>query len=356
MDSSIYKKIMDYLLDLIGRNASVPNYKLPSERMLAAHFEASRKPVQHAYDKLIEYGYVTKVHGSGYFIRSDIKAERLQSAIYKNVRIAFITVSAKTRFSHAILTGIGDFCAEHKIEYTVHFSDNSPTKEAALLHSLPRSGAMGVILFPVDDEYPYQEELIRYSLRKYPFVLVDRALPNISASFIASDNHNAMVDAVRFLYERNYKNPLFITPPTHIAATVEARINGYTHGLLKYYKIAAPRNLLSLGGGAAQQQESIARLLRKYPDTDAIIVQGTLCDPVLTTLRSLHMEHIRLMVFDDELSYAVRRQLQPYFIQQDGYHIGYYAAQTLYNHILGDTHPVAKRLPVSIVDFEGKVD
>ena len=53
MDSSIYKRIMDYLLEIINRNANIPNYKLPSERMLAANFDSSRKPDRHAYEHLI---------------------------------------------------------------------------------------------------------------------------------------------------------------------------------------------------------------------------------------------------------------------------------------------------------------
>jgi len=40
MDSSIYKKITDYLLKIISRNAGIPNYKLPSERMLLTPAES----------------------------------------------------------------------------------------------------------------------------------------------------------------------------------------------------------------------------------------------------------------------------------------------------------------------------
>ena len=62
------------------------------------------------------------------------------------------------------------------------------------------------------------------------------------------------------------------------------------------------------------------------------------------------MQSIKLMLFDDELTHTERDILKPYFILQDGYHIGYYAAETLYNHIWGDKRPVIKRLPVTIID------
>lgn len=352
MDSSIYKRIIDYLLEIINRNAGIPNYKLPSERTIAANFDASRKPVRHAYEQLIERGYVTNIHGRGYFIRSDIQPDELSTAFQKNIRISFIIPSVQTHYSHSILTGIEGFCADNHVEYTIHISDDSPAKESSLLNSVSRSGSMGIILFPADYSISYHNELFRLSNRKYPFVLVDRSLPNINASFISSDNHKAMVDAVHFLYQKHYHNPVFATSPATLAASTDTRINGYTHGLLKYYKVASPRNLLSLDGSRTQQENAVTKFLQKYPDTDVVIVHGAQRLPVLAAMKALGMLNIKLMIFDDELSNAERETLRPYFIQQDGYHIGYTAAETLYNHILGDMRPVIKRLPVTIIDSD----
>lgn len=81
---------------------------------------------------------------------------------------------------------------------------------------------MGIILFPADNDVAYYNELIRLSVRKYPFVLVGRSLPNISASFISSDNHSAMVNAVKFLYEKHYQNPVFMVSPATLAASTDS--------------------------------------------------------------------------------------------------------------------------------------
>ena len=48
MDSTIYRKIESHLMEIIQQNAHLPNYKLPSERMLSVTFGASRKPVRNA--------------------------------------------------------------------------------------------------------------------------------------------------------------------------------------------------------------------------------------------------------------------------------------------------------------------
>ena len=94
------------------------------------------------------------------------------------------------------------------------------------------------------------------------------------------------------------------------------------------------------------------RHLSQHPDTDIIIVPGAQRLPILNAMRTLQLQSIKLMVFDDELSHKEREDLKPYIIQKDGYHIGYTAAETLYNHILGDMRPVIKRLPVTIIDSD----
>ena len=151
-DNLVYKKIMNYLLDIISRNANLPNFKLPSERSLSVNFDTSREPVRHAYEKLIEHGYVINLHGRGYFIRSNIKPDDLLTTFQKSIKISFIIPSIVTQYSHDILSGVSDFCTENHIEYTIHVSDGVIDKESALLHSIPSSGAMGVILFPADND------------------------------------------------------------------------------------------------------------------------------------------------------------------------------------------------------------
>jgi GntR family transcriptional repressor for pyruvate dehydrogenase complex len=66
-DITIYKKIIEYLSDLIIANEDIPGFKLPSERSLADKFNASRRPIRFAYSKLIERGHVEKNTWQGSF-------------------------------------------------------------------------------------------------------------------------------------------------------------------------------------------------------------------------------------------------------------------------------------------------
>lgn len=353
MDSTVYKKIESYLLEIIAQNAGIPDYKLPSERALSLTFNTSRKPVRYAYTRLIEKGYVVNIHGKGYFISDSTQQDTSLLPSRSSPRICLIIPSIRSQFSHDILAGAGDFCNAHQVELSIHISSNSAEKEEQLLRSVPASGAKGIILFPVDQDIMQHNQLQKLSVRKYPLVLVDRKLPNIHASFISSENHQAMVNAVEFLHEKDFKNIVYVSPPSASASTTDARINGFTHGLLRYYKMATPNNLLILEGTPLQQKETCIQYLQKYPDTQIIIVCGVQRFPVIMAAQELGIQipkDMKLMLFDDELSPAERNALKPYILQQDGYRIGHLAAESLYNQIYGDLRPVIRELPVTIID------
>lgn len=353
MDSMLYKKIEGHIMDIIRQNAGVPNYKLPSERALSILFETSRKPVRHAYDKLIQKGLVDNIHGKGYFISAQTDPEALHLSKRENLRFSLIIPSIVTQFCHEILVGSSDFCSQRQIELTILVSDDNPAKEKRLLNSAPLSGSDGIILFPADLDTIYNQELFNLHMRNYPLVLVDRTLPNIPASFISSENHQAMVNAVEFLKDKGFAHLVYVTAPSTLASTVDTRINGFTHGLLRHYKMATPQNLLVLEGPPAQQKSTMIKFLQTYPETEIIIIPGTMRSIVLTAARELGIripERLKLMIFDDELSPYERVSLKPYILKQDGYHIGYYAAECLYNQLFGDMRPITKLLPIAVID------
>ena len=60
-----YKQIVSFLIETIEQTGYTPNYRLPSERMLSLKFQASRRPIRLAYDKLIEQGYKVIQFGGG---------------------------------------------------------------------------------------------------------------------------------------------------------------------------------------------------------------------------------------------------------------------------------------------------
>ena len=350
MDQKLYSEIESYIMEVIAQNASIPNFKLPSERMLSLKFNVSREPIRHAYENLIKKGIVVKNHGRGYFISN---AANLRSAsASQNTKITLIISDVTTRYTHNILSGINAFCWEHNMELSILISDSDPEKENKLLKSAHQSGTKGIILFPVNYDTSYNDELFNLTAKKFPLVLIDRTLP-VRASYIASENHQAMIDAVGFLHSKGIQNPVYLSPPIAVCSTTETRLNGFTHAMLRYYKKIEPQNVLIIDGTPSEIKDMVIRHIKKYANIDVMIVLGTTYPAVLMALSELGLrtpQDLRLMIFDDELSHAECNTLKPYLIKQDGYHIGYYASQALYNQLYGDSRPVTQMLPVTIID------
>lgn len=350
MDQKLYNEIESYIMDVITQNASIPNYKLPSERMLSLKFDVSREPIRHAYENLIKKGVVIKNHGRGYFIRNFANAH--SASALQNIKIALIISDVTTRYTHNILSGINAFCWEHHMELSILISDSDPEKENKLLKFACQSGAKGIILFPVNYDTSYNDALFNLTAKKFPLVLIDRTLP-VRASYVASENHQAMIDAVEFLYSKRAQNPVYISPPVAVCSTTETRLNGFTHGMLRYYKKIEPQNVLIVNGNPSEIKDTVIRHLKKYTNTDVLIVLGTTYPAILMALDELGLsipQDLKLMIFDDELSHNQYNTLKPYLIKQDGYHIGYNAAEALYNQLYGDSRLVTQMLPVTIVD------
>lgn len=352
MDQRLYKQIENCIMDIISQNHTTADYKLPSERWLSQKFNASREPVQRAYSILMQKGYVIKKHGKGYFIRSQANTNSSDTVTSQNPKITLIIPDVTTRYTHNLLSGINTFCWEHHMDLSILISDSDAEKENGLVSIAHRSGASGIIIFPVNYDFTCNDELSFLSGKKYPLVVIDRSLP-VRASFVTSENHQAMINAVEFLQRKGFQKLVYISSPTSIASTADSRLNGFSHGLLRYYKMIEPRNILITEGTPSEIKTAVIQYLKKNTDTEVIIVPGTMCPAIVMAAKELGIEiprDLKLMVFDDELSFSQKTTLKPYIIEQDGYGIGYYAAESLYNQIYGDLLPTTKMLPVSIID------
>ena len=227
-----YKQVLQFLMEIIQQADYAPDYKLPSERMLAVKFKASRRSIRLAYDNLIEQGFVKKIHGKGHFTTGTKEKQDTKKHLAIN-KIYFIVPDLGTNFTQNILNGIIDFCDIHTIDVSIKISRANLTKEAQYINSAFSSDAKGIILFPIDYEF-VNHELLKLSANRYPVAVIDRYFTNINSSFISTDNYNAMMEAVKFLHAKKHKHLLYLSPPI-LATSVEERLSGYKDGLKKYY-------------------------------------------------------------------------------------------------------------------------
>ena len=346
-------QIRQELLEIIKTNKHIKEYKLPSERMLSIKFNASRPSVRSAYQKLIKQGYVEVVHGKGYFIKNDLSSAQGKSPI--KLHLLFIAPSLKTAFMQQIYSGITEFCEQNNIDLSIKITEETLKKEKQILELAFYSNYDGVILFPIDNEY-YNETLLKISISKYPLVIIDRYLKALNLSFVSTDNYNAMIDVIKYLHAKQYQTPVFVTHESSLATAVEERINGYNTGLLKYYGSVQNTNLLILKSNNRDYvYKSIKDFLQKNPTTDALIVTDVYLSTAYSAITELNIptpEKLRVVVFDNEISFAERKAIRPYIIEQDGKNIGYYAAQYVHNQIMGDKQIQTKKFPIKIIGDE----
>ena len=232
-------------------------------------------------------------------------------------------------------------------------------KEERYIRSALTSDAKGIILFPIDNE-SVNESLLKLSANRYPVTIIDRYFKNVNSSFISTDHYSAMLDAVRFLSTRRYKNILYITSPSSLATSVEERLNGYYAGLEKYYGSRERGAVLTLNNFHPETvKKGLTSHLKAHPDTDVIITTGVRAatDSVISVANSLKIsipKDVKLMVFDNDFSPIELSLFRPYVIAQDAYQIGYKSAAALYNQIYGDLRTENVRLPAIIEDFFSK--
>lgn len=352
-----YKEILDFLMELIKQISFEPNYKLPSERMLAIKFNASRRSTRIAYDKLLERGLVHKIHGKGYFTTGNsIKNDHSHPSSKK---IFFIVPALRTQFMQDILYGITDFCDQHTIDVSIKLSKGDLLKETQYIHSALSSDTKGIILFPIDNEL-INQELLTLSVQRYPLAIIDRYFQNINSSFVSTDNYTAMREAVKFLHAKKHKEFLYLTSPSSLATSVSERLNGYLDGVKTYYKKSGEPSVLTLNSFSYQKiYDNVLAYLKMNPKTDVIITSGvqTATDAIVAAANDLKLSipnDIKLMIFDNDFSFTELNLFRPYAILQDAYEIGYRSAATLYNQLYGDLRTEIIRLPVKIIDYTEK--
>jgi DNA-binding LacI/PurR family transcriptional regulator len=201
------------------------------------------------------------------------------------------------------------------------------------------------------------EELLQLSAKRYPLVVIDRYCKNVNSSFVATDNHNAMVEAIKFLHSNKFQHILYLTWPISLVTSVEERLNGYYEGLTKYYGTRDKANVLTIQYSSFEAiYQGVVSFLKANPNIDVIIAPGfqTATDAIIAAVNHLGLSipnDIKLMIFDNDFSSTELKLIKPYAIEQDAYQIGYRSAAALYNQIYGDLRTETIRLPVNIIDY-----
>ncbi|MDD4153037.1 MAG: GntR family transcriptional regulator [bacterium] len=218
-----YAQLKSILLKMLETDNIAPGNKIPSENELVARFDISRPTIRHAISELINEGILYREKGVGTFVADRYQPKKTRS-------IGLILPYTEGSFEAEITLGVEHILYSNN--YTLIFcnSGNNPVKERDNINRLRKKGVEGLIILPCEAEKSYKA-INELKNSDFPFILIDRYLPQLKTDYVVSDNYNGAYRAVSYLIQQGHeKIGLGITPGRNITP-IRDRIEGYKDAL-----------------------------------------------------------------------------------------------------------------------------
>lgn len=219
----LYVQIKEELREQILSGRFRAGDRLPSEAEISEHYQVSPITSKRALNDLMDEELIIRIKGKGSFVAGDHGSDILNSerCNQKGV-VGIIFPSICMPVESALFYHIQSALHQKGYQTLICVTDDKLEKEMEAIRMFRVFGVRGFVIFPAINER-YNEEILRLSLERFPHVLVDRYLPNVSSSYVISDNRQAMMDAVLYLMNQN-KDIAFITPKNTNSNTNERMI------------------------------------------------------------------------------------------------------------------------------------
>ena len=208
----LYKQIQHQLKELILSGKLRPGDRIPSENELAEYFNVSQITSKQAIMALVDENIIIRIKGKGSFVAGRNGTDILQSlnSGFKGI-IGLVFPSIYMTVESMMFYHLQSMLHEKGYQTLIRVTDDNINKEMEAIRMFQLFGVRGFIIFPVINEN-YNDEILRLSLNRFPHVLIDRYLPNITNSSITSDNVMGARDVVRYLLDSGHSVfPLYLS-------------------------------------------------------------------------------------------------------------------------------------------------
>ncbi len=338
----LYKKLYNYLFEIIKTNFYFKNYRLPSEADLARTHSVSRITAKAAIQQLEREGLVYRIQGKGTFIanitQADIDRVEYMNTPYTEHKsakfVGLILPDFRSKYVMDILEGIQNVFAKEDINLMVGTTNYNQQEEERLIQSFVRSKISGLIIYPADGE-TYNNEILKLSMKNFPLVFLDRNLSGVKASYVHSDNYPAAFQLTSYLIENGHKNIGIVSLNPKNVATIEDRIAGHYDALSAHGLIINKKHILSdLENYDAAWEEKISHFLMDNPELTAVIALNyDLSIKTYTTIQRIGKkvpDDISVVSYDDLLQGELELlRIQPTCVRQSTTLIGESAANLI---------------------------
>lgn len=343
----LYEQIKDELREQILSGRFRSGDRLPSETELMEHYDVSAITAKRVLNDLCDEGLVNRIKGRGSFV-AGADGKNILNSERNNLKgvVGIIFPSTCMPVESALFYHIQSGLYERKYQTLVCLTDDRMDKEIETIRMFRAFGIRGFIIFPAINER-YNEEILRLSLERFPHVLVDRYLSNISSSFVVSDNCQATRDAVFYLLKQR-KNIAFITQKDNTTNTKE-RFDGFERAFSDQGLPIDTRNWFINPGflPLPETGEALKEFLSSRKNIDGIICVNTplasLTYAILQESGRRVPEDVTLVSFDDP-----KLPFVPY-VEQDVRTIGLSAVDILVRQMENEYFFTWKKVPTRLV-------
>jgi len=225
-----YELLTEEILKYIKDNNLEKGSKLPKVRDIIKDTGYSYATVNRTLLEMEKSGTISKTQGKGIFvdkINSDNNSKQVVFIIPKNI--------SKGKIFLDILNGLRKIFEKEKIHLLVSISNMSHEKEKLTIERLVQQNVDGLVLFLEDNyrnDYSHIQDLKE---KNFPFVLVDRFIPELDTDYVVINNLEAMVRVCSYLkYKESCDSIIYITHED-TATSHNEKINGFKNAMSMLY-------------------------------------------------------------------------------------------------------------------------
>jgi GntR family transcriptional regulator, arabinose operon transcriptional repressor len=350
----IYRQIEKQLRARIEAGEWQPGDRLPSVNELRQHFGGvNHLTVRQALKYLVEDGLVRAEHGRGTFVQRTRRLGRVAMVLPHLEDSLFLSIA---RGARRVLDEVG-------IKTLIFDSRGDGGDEADTFLHLEALALDGAIVFPVVDG-DFSERVCRLKAQGFPFVLVDRALPDIDVPSVTVDNYQGGYDLATHLIERGRCRVAWMGES--VSSSARARLDGVRDALNdaglampRSRRVEAHTNGGPVTSGASYQlalkasvEVALSALLAQDPAPDAIACgNDATAILVLESLAARGVsvpQTIAVTGFDDVPAAETCRPALT-TMRQPMEQLGEESARVLLSRLNRDESPSQKVLPVELV-------
>lgn len=187
----------------------------------------------------------------------------------KTDTIGLIIADIGNPFFARLARSIEDFAFTKGYHLIFSSSDESAALEVQLIEMMRNRQVDGLIIASTLVQNNC-EVLHKLKEEKFPFVLIDRYIPNTDFSSVVSDSENGTIDLVQHLIDQGRKKiALYSITPSHLTSITD-RINGYKKALTKNNIPVDPHLIIEVPFDNPQKLKDSFDLLERKK-VDAII-------------------------------------------------------------------------------------